>query len=53
MCRRTRLQWDLAALVDAGFLTVYCGTNSNGRIDGGKAAVLCRSTPMFMLVAEK
>lgn len=53
MSRRIRPQWDLGALVDAGYRIVYCDTNINDRIYDEKKRILNRSTPMFMLVAEK
>jgi ubiquinone/menaquinone biosynthesis C-methylase UbiE len=53
MSRRVRPQWDLAALVDAGYKTVYCDTNINDRIYDEKKKIVNRSTPMFLLVAEK
>lgn len=53
MCRRKRPQWDLAALVDAGFSTVRCDTNINDRVYDEKRKILNKSTPMFKIVAEK
>lgn len=53
MCRRRRPQWDLGALVDAGFVRLVCETNINERVYDAKRKVLYRSTPMFMIAAEK
>jgi SAM-dependent methyltransferase len=53
MCRRKRPQWDLAALVDAGFARIFCDTNINERVYEEKDKIINKSTPMFMLVAEK
>jgi Methylase involved in ubiquinone/menaquinone biosynthesis len=53
MCQRRRPQWDLGALVDAGFVRLECETNINEQIYDEKSNVLYRSTPMFMIAAQK
>lgn len=51
-CRR-RPQWDAAALVEAGFGRLTIDTDISDRVWDENDRVLYRSTPMFMVAAEK
>jgi ubiquinone/menaquinone biosynthesis C-methylase UbiE len=50
---RRRPQWDAAALVEAGFGRLVIDTDICGRVWDENDRVLYRSTPMFMVAAEK
>lgn len=53
MCARLRPQWDLDTLIRVGFQKIACNTDIRQRIYDEKEQLLNRSTPMFLLVAEK
>ncbi len=52
-CQRLRPQWDFAALLKAGFARIHCDTTIWRAIYDESDQLLNRSTPMFMLRAEK
>lgn len=53
MCARIRPQWDFDALVRTGYKRITCDTDIGDRIYDEKERLLNRSTPMFLLTAEK
>lgn len=53
MCRRIRPQWDFQALLKAGFSKIMCDITVGPLIYDEKEQLINRSTPMFLLVAEK
>ncbi|MCL6477343.1 MAG: class I SAM-dependent methyltransferase [Peptococcaceae bacterium] len=53
LSRRRRPQWDAAALMEAGFGRLVIDTDISGRVWDENEKVLYRSTPMFMVAAEK
>lgn len=50
---RRRPRWDAAALMEAGFGRLVIDTDISGRVWDENDMVLYRSTPMFMVAAEK
>jgi ubiquinone/menaquinone biosynthesis C-methylase UbiE len=52
-CSRARPQWDLGALLEAGFASVSVEADVGPRIYEESELVLNRSTPMFMIAAVK
>jgi ubiquinone/menaquinone biosynthesis C-methylase UbiE len=50
---RPRPQWDAGALIEAGFGRLIVDTDISGKVWDDQDSVLYRSTPMFMVVAEK
>ncbi|AOT71628.1 class I SAM-dependent methyltransferase [Geosporobacter ferrireducens] len=48
-----RPQWDAAALVDCGYDKVFIETDISERVRSEEDKILYRSTPMFMVGAEK
>ncbi len=53
LCAEIRPQWDLCALVRAGFKKIICETDLCKQIYDEREQLINRSTPMFMLVGEK
>ncbi|SHH87587.1 Methyltransferase domain-containing protein [Sporobacter termitidis DSM 10068] len=53
MCARIRPQWDFDALIRVGFKRIGCNTDIRELIYDEKEQLLNRSTPMFLLAAEK
>ncbi|MDR1041510.1 MAG: class I SAM-dependent methyltransferase [Deltaproteobacteria bacterium] len=52
-CQRIRPQWDFGALLEAGYGTVFCDMTVGSRVYDEAERLLYRSTPMFLLRAEK
>ncbi len=50
---RRRPQWDAAALADTGFCRIFIDTDITEKVWDENDKVLYRSTPMFMVAAEK
>ncbi|WP_081562286.1 class I SAM-dependent methyltransferase [Clostridium formicaceticum] len=50
---KRRPQWDAAALIDCGYAKVFVETNISHRVHSEEDRILFRSTPMFMVGAEK
>jgi len=53
MCQRLRPQWDLVALIEAGYSAVSCDTRIWREIYDESEQIVNRSTPMFMLTADR
>ena len=53
MCAVYRPQWDFSALLDVGFKRIGCDLSISERIYSPMEQLLYRSTPMFLLTAEK
>lgn len=53
MCSRVRPQWDFDVLLRLGYRNIFCDTDLRERIYTPEEALLNRSTPMFLLRAEK
>lgn len=53
MCSRIRPQWDVDALLRVGFKKVFCNTDIMKIIYDEYEQIANRSTPMFLLSAEK
>lgn len=53
MCSRLRPQWDFDALLRVGFKKISCNADITQLIYDEYEQVLNRSTPMFLLTAEK
>jgi SAM-dependent methyltransferase len=53
MCSRLRPQWDIAALLEAGYQKILCDRTVWRHVWDEREKIGNRSTPMFMLVAEK
>ncbi|MDR2406245.1 MAG: methyltransferase domain-containing protein [Deltaproteobacteria bacterium] len=52
-CARLRPNWDLGALLDAGFSKIYCEANISSRVYTESEQLMYRSSPMFLIKAEK
>ncbi|MDR2612548.1 MAG: class I SAM-dependent methyltransferase [Deltaproteobacteria bacterium] len=52
-CSRLRPQWDVGALIGAGFATVYLDTDVGPRVYDESELLLYRTFPMFMLAAGR
>jgi SAM-dependent methyltransferase len=48
-----RPQWDLKALQDCGFSKVFCEFDITGKVWDEKETIRYKSTPMFLVAAEK
>lgn len=53
MCKRSRPQWDFDLLLKLGVKVLYCDTDIGEQVWDAERKVRYRSTPMFLLVAEK
>lgn len=53
MCSRIRPQWDVDALIRVGFKKICCNVDITKLIYKEYEQILNRSTPMFMISAEK
>lgn len=53
LSRKLRPQWDVVKLLDIGFSQCLVDTTISGKIWDDEEKVNYRSTPMFMIVAEK
>lgn len=53
LTREWRPDWDVRILGEEGFSSVYTEENLNAKVMDEKQQVLNRSTPMFMICAEK
>jgi ubiquinone/menaquinone biosynthesis C-methylase UbiE len=53
MCARIRPQWDLEALLRVGYSKVSCDTSIGKLIYDEPEQLLYKSSPMFLLIAEK
>jgi Methylase involved in ubiquinone/menaquinone biosynthesis len=53
MCARVRPQWDFDALLRVGFKNIFCDSDITPLIYYEEERLLNRSTPMFLLAAEK
>lgn len=53
MCSKIRPQWDLEALLRAGYKKIGCNTDIVHLIYDECEQIINRSTPMFLLTAEK
>ncbi|WP_438493677.1 class I SAM-dependent methyltransferase [Paenibacillus sp. IHBB 3054] len=53
LTREWRPEWDVRTLKEEGFSAVYTEENLNAKVLDEKQQVLNRSTPMFMICAEK
>ena len=53
LCREIRPQWDFGALLRCGYHRIYCDADIRNIIYTPEEQILNRSTPMFLLRAEK
>lgn len=51
--KRLRPQWDAVALMDCGFSKLFIDRDITGRVWDEEEMILYRSTPMFLISAEK
>lgn len=53
LTREWRPEWDILTLKEEGYSVIYAEENLNAKVLDEKQQVLNRSTPMFMICAEK
>ncbi|KHL95706.1 hypothetical protein QW71_11380 [Paenibacillus sp. IHB B 3415] len=53
LTREWRPEWDIRTLKEEGYSAIYAEENLNAKVLDEKQQVLNRSTPMFMICAEK